>query len=114
MRKFHHFGLPTKEKQPDETFVPETRVWVTDPTKHPQRIEFLRFEPDTPLSGPVREMPHIAFVTDNLEREREGCEILLGPFEAMPGLRVVFVDKDGAVFEFMEFAPGVDWGTTEH
>ena len=110
MRQFHHFGLPTERKQPNETYVDATKVWVTDPMAHPQKIEFLRFESDTPLSGPVRDMPHLAFRTDNLKKEIEGCEILLGPFEAMEGLTVVFVEKDGAVFEFMEFAEGVDWG----
>ena len=114
MRKFHHFGLPTDQKQPDETYVDATKVWVTDPMKHPQKIEFLRFEPDTPLSGPVRDMPHLAFACDCMDDEIAGCEVLLGPFEAMPGLRVVFVDKDGAVMEFMEFAPGMDWGTSDH
>lgn len=110
MRQFHHFGLPTDQPQPDETYVPATKVYVTDPMKHPQRIEFLRFEPDTPVTGPVRDMPHLAFACDDMGPEIEGAEVLLGPFEAMPGLRVVFVLKDGAVFEFMEFAPGMDWG----
>ena len=38
MRKFHHFGLPTDQKQPDETYVAATKVFVTDPMKHPQKI----------------------------------------------------------------------------
>ena len=113
MRKLHHFGLPTEEKQPGETYVPETKVYVTDPLVHPQKIEFLRYGPDTPVTGPVRQMPHIAYACDDMEAEIEGCEILLGPFEAMPGLRVVFVLKEGAVVEFMEFAEGVDWGTSD-
>jgi hypothetical protein len=111
MRKFHHFGLPTDEKQPDETYVAATKVSVTDPMKHPQKIEFLRYESDTPVTNAVRTMPHVAFACDCMDDEIAGCEILLGPFEAMPGLRVVFVEKDGAVMEFMEFAPGMDWGT---
>ena len=110
MRKFHHFGLPTDEKQEGETYVAATKVWVTDPMLHPQKIEFLRFEPDAPLTGPVRDMPHIAYACDDMAHEIEGAEVLLGPFEAMPGLRVVFVEKEGAVIEFMEFAPGMDWG----
>jgi hypothetical protein len=113
MRKFHHFGLPTDEKQEGETYVAATKVWVTDPMKHAQKIEFLRFAADTPLTGPVRDMPHVAYACDDMDREIEGAEVLLGPFEAMPGLRVVFVEKEGAVIEFMEFAPGMDWGTAD-
>ena len=103
MRKFHHMGLPTDDPQPDEVYVPETKVYVTDPLKHPYKVEFLRYEADTPVTGPVRDLPHIAFATDDLQREIQGEEVILGPFEAMPGLTVVFIKKDDAVFEFMQW-----------
>ena len=103
MRQFHHIGLPTDQKQPGEVYVPDTKVWVTNPDDHPYRVEFLRFEPGTPVAGPVRDMAHVAFKTDNLKREIRGAKVLLGPFQPMPGLQVVFVLKDGAVFEFMQF-----------
>jgi hypothetical protein len=107
MRVFDHIGIPAQQTRAGELYVAETKVWVTDPAKDAQRIEYLRFEPDSPVTGPVREMPHVAFQTDNLEREIEGAEILLGPFQATPHLRVVFVKKDGAVFEFIENQAGV-------
>lgn len=107
MRTFDHVGVPTDEKQQGEMYVEATKVWVTDPEQHPHRVEFLRFEPDSPVHGPVRDLPHIAFRVERLEDEIEGTEILLGPFDATETLRVVFVKKDGAVIEFMEnSAPG--------
>lgn len=109
MRIFDHVGVPTGEKHPEEMWVQETRVWVTDPLRDPRRIEWLRFEPDTPITGPVRDMPHMAFRVDNLEREMEGAEILLGPFHPAGTVRVVFVMKDGAVLEFMENAADGHW-----
>jgi hypothetical protein len=51
----------------------------------------------------------MAFQVDNLEREIEGAEILLGPFSPTDTLRVVFVMKDGAVFEFMENSAAGHW-----
>ena len=104
MREFHHMGLPTDEKQSDETYVPDTKVWVTDPDAHPYKVEYLRYEPDTPVTGPLREMPHMAFKTDDLRRDIEGEEVILGPFTPMEGLEVVFIQKDGAVFEFMQWS----------
>lgn len=104
MRKFAHMGLPTDEPQPDETYVPDTKVWVTDPAAHPYKVEFLRYEPDSPVTGPLRDLPHIAFETDDIARELEGEEVILEPFEPMEGLTVVFILKDGAVFEFMQYA----------
>lgn len=111
MRVFDHVGVPTDEKRPGEMYVEATKVWVTDPSKDPRRIEYLRFEPDSPVTGPVRDLPHVAFQTEDLDREIEGAEILLGPFQPTPTLRVAFVRKDGAVFEFMEnkAGTGADW-----
>jgi hypothetical protein len=111
MRSFHHAGVITDEKQPGESYVAATKVWVTDPLQHPYRIEYLRFEPDSPVSGPVRDLPHFAYRVADLDAEIAGKDVLLGPFEAMPGLRVVFVQVDGGVLEFMEFAEEAgDWG----
>lgn len=106
MRTFNHIGLPTEEPQPGELYVPETKVWVTRPNDHPLRIEYLRFEPDSPVTGSLRDGPHIAFQVDDLAREIEGEEILLEPFEAVKGLHVTFILKDGAVWEFMRFDEG--------
>ena len=62
MREFHHIGLPTDQSQPGEVYVPDTKVWVTDPDKHPYRVEYLRYEPDSPVTGPVHDMGHIKFL----------------------------------------------------
>ena len=109
MRTFDHVGVPTTDRQSGEMYVEATRVWVTDPAQHPNRIEYLRFEPDSPVHGPVRDLPHMAFRVEKLEPELEGAEVLLGPFHATDTLRVVFVLKDGAVFEFMENSAAGHW-----
>lgn len=103
MRRFHHVGVITDDVQPGEIYVAETKVHVTNPTAHPYRIEYLRFEPDSPVRGPVRDQPHVAFVVADLEAELAGAHVLLGPFQPMEGLRVAFVLHDGAVFELMAF-----------
>jgi hypothetical protein len=103
MRRFHHVGVITDERQPGEIYVAQTRVHVTNPAAHPCRVEYLRFEPDSHVSGPVRDQPHMAFAVDDLEAEIAGEQVLLGPFRAMEGLCVAFILRDGAVFEFMQF-----------
>ena len=112
-RQFHHVGVITDDPQPDEVYVSETKVHVTNPNENAYRIEYLRFEPDSPVTGPVRNQPHIAFKVPTLEPEMDGREVLLGPFQAMDNLRVVFVMIDGAVFEFMEFSGGSDFDGSE-
>ncbi len=109
MREFDHVGLPTDDKQPGEMYVEETKVWVTDPNAHPYKVEFLRYEPDSPVTGPVREMPHVAYRVKDLDKAIEGEQILLGPFNATETLRVVFIYKDGGVIEFMENSAEGHW-----
>ena len=105
-KTFHHIGLPTYDSQPNETYVEDTKVWVTDPADHPYRIEFLRFEDDSPVTGPLRDMPHVAYRVDDMSAALEGKEIILEPFTPLPGLSVAFVKEDGAVIEFMRFEDG--------
>jgi hypothetical protein len=106
MKTFHHIGLPTDKPQQGESYVEETKVWVTRPEDHPYRIEYLRFEPDSPVIGPVRDQAHVGFRVDDIEALLEGEQVILEPFEALPGLTVAFFMKDGAVFEYMQFAEG--------
>jgi hypothetical protein len=102
-RRFHHVGVITDLVQPGEIYVAATRVHVTNPGDHPYRVEYLRFERDSPVTGPVRNQPHMAFAVDDLDAELVGACVLLGPFRAMEGLRVAFILEDGAVFELMQF-----------
>lgn len=103
MRQFHHIGLPTDESHPGEYFVEDTKVWVTDPRKHPYKVEYLRFEPDSPVTGPVRDLPHVAYRVDDIHEAIKGEDVILPPFQPSPNFTVAFALKDGAVIEFMQF-----------
>lgn len=102
--QFHHIGLPTDTRQPGEAYVSDTKVWVTDPRRHPYKVEFLRFEPDSPVTGPVRDLPHVAYRVDDMEAALAGEDVLIPPFSPSPGFFVAFVRQHGAVVEFMTFA----------
>ncbi len=106
MKVFHHIGMPTNEVQPGETYVADTKVWVTRPENHPMRVEYLRFEEDSLVSGPLRDMPHMGFRVDDIHAALEGEDVILEPFTPMEGLQVAFFMKDGAVFEYMQFREG--------
>ena len=101
--QFDHIGIVTTEKKPGQIFIEPTRVWITDFQKHPYRVEWLRYEPDTPVTGPVREMPHVAYRVESIEEASRGMKVLLEPFDA--GIAVVgfYQTDDGAVVEFMEY-----------
>ena len=101
--QFDHIGLITTEKKPNETFVAATKVWVTDIASHPYRVEWLRFEPDSPVKGPVREQPHVAFRVDSIAEAAKGLKVLIEPFDAGIAKVGFYQTDDGAVVEFMEY-----------
>jgi hypothetical protein len=105
--EFDHVGIPCTDVQPGETFFEATRVWVTDPSQHPQRLEFLRFEDDSPVTGPLRDQVHLGYRVPKGTLEglmAAADEVILGPWESVEGvLRAGFVLKDGACIEYMEY-----------
>jgi hypothetical protein len=103
--EFSHVGLITDTPKPGEVFIEATRVWITDFVNHPYHVEWLRFEPDSPVTGPVRTDPHVAYRVRSIETAAVGLKCLLPPFQPLPNLRVGFYQSsDGAVLEFMEYA----------
>ena len=102
--RFDHIGVITEERHDGEVFVDATRVWVTSPRDHPFHVEYLRFEPDTTVTGPVRDAPHVAYRVDDVHDAIAGHELLLGPFEVGGGFcQVAFVRIGDAVVEFMQY-----------
>ncbi|MGJ0205174.1 hypothetical protein NHL51_13630 [Leucobacter sp. gxy201] len=101
---FDHLGVPTTVSRPGELFVAATKVWVTNPRKHPFNVEFLRFEDDSEVTGPLRDKHHTAYRVSNLSDALSGHEILAEPFRpAERFATVAFIMYDGEVIEFMEF-----------
>ncbi len=102
---FDHVGIPTDDKQPKEDWVESTRVWVTSPREHKYRVEFLRFEPDTPCKWEVVNLPHVAYrvKAHDFPRLLEGAEILIEPFDVDENLSIAYVQKNGMPIEYMVF-----------
>ena len=101
--EFDHIGLITEQKHQGEVFVEATRVWVTDYKEHPYKIEWLRYEPDSPVTGPVRTQPHVSFRVDDIAQASRGLKVLLEPFDV--GFAVVgfYQSEDDAVVELMQY-----------
>jgi len=99
---FHHVGVPTDQPHDNEVYLDGAKVYITDADAHPYRFEYLRFEPDTPMPERMQTNPHVAYMVDDLDAALDGESVLLEPFEAMEGLRVAFIVKDGVVLELMQ------------
>ena len=100
--QFHHVGIPTTTQRTNEVYLEAGKVHITDAAACPFRIEWLRFEPGSPMPKQLQTTPHVAFMVDDLQKELEGQDVLLEPFSPMEGLTVAFIMHDGAPVELMQ------------
>ena len=99
--EFLHIGAPTKEVQAGETYVESLKVHITNPDAHEYKVEYLRFEPCSPLPAIMQVTPHVAIKVDNMKEALSKCqEILVQPTE-MGDMMMAFGIRDGVIFEFM-------------
>ncbi len=102
MSKFHHFGVPVNVEQENEIYIEGAKVFITDSEGHPYRVEYLRFEKDSPMHEDVINNPHAAFIVDDLKAALEGENVIVESFDATETLRVAFINDKGAIIELME------------
>jgi hypothetical protein len=100
--KYHHSGIPTKEKMPDEKYLPQFGFCVSGFPTSPFGIEWMRFDSNSPISPLVQKVPHVAFEVCNLDYELARRKIT----ESNPpsdGVRVAMIEHNGAPIELIEF-----------
>jgi hypothetical protein len=103
MRRYHHLGLPSDVPREGEYYIAELKVHVVPFDRNPYGIEWMRYEPGSPVPELVRRLPHLAFEVDDLEEEIAGCEVLIPPNSPSPGVTVAFIAHDGAPVEFLQY-----------
>ena len=104
--KFHHVGIPTDRVMPGERHLPALGMHVSGFAGSPYGVEWMRFDPDSPLHELIRTRPHVAFVVDDLEEALEGKELLGEPSSPTGGIRVAMIHHNGMTIELMEFDEG--------
>lgn len=103
MKEFHHVGILSNKKRKNETYVADCKAHITDFNTHPYRVEWVRFEPDSPMPEAIRTISHVAFKVDDLEAEIKGKKVIVEPFSPMKGIRAAFIlTEDGAPVELMQ------------
>jgi hypothetical protein len=101
--RYHHIGIPTDKPRAGEQYLENLKVYVSGFQTSPYGIEWMRFEPDSPISELVRTIPHVAFEVDNLDDEIKDKELLGGVSEPSEGVRVAMIIDNGAPVELLEF-----------
>lgn len=101
--RYHHLGIPTGEVRPGERYLEEHGMHVSGFDTSPFGIEWMRFEPDSPVADVIKNLPHIAFEVDDLEGSLEGMDVISEPSSPTEGVKVAMILHDGLPVELMEF-----------
>ena len=102
--KYDHIGIPTTEDKKWSAYVEAGKVHITDSAADPYGVEWLKFEPDSPMHELIQKVAHIGFEVEDLDAAIKGAKVIVEPFFAMEGVRCAFVDNDGAPVELIQRA----------
>ena len=101
---YSHTGIPVLEKLDGMAYIAPLKVWITDHAKHPWHIEFLYFEPDSPVAAAAQEETHVAYLTDDLDAAIAGKPILIAPLQAAPHMRIAYIYDAGLPVELIQLS----------
>jgi len=102
MRTFNHVGFLTSEQKEGAVFNEGLKVWLTDFSKSPNKIEFLKFEEGSCMPELIQKQAHIAYVVPNMEEALKGAKVLFGPAAVNESLTIAFIEEEGVSIELME------------
>jgi len=101
--RYHHMGIPTSTPRPNERYIPHLKIHVSGFDTSPFGIEWMRFDPDCPISELIRTVPHIAFEVDDLDAALVGLTLLGEISSPSDGVKVAMIIDSGALIELIEF-----------
>lgn len=99
--KYHHMGIPTQIPQPNERYSSKFKMYTT-PGANEFRVQWHRFEANSPLHPLLQEVPHVAFKVDSIDEAIKDKKILLEPYYPFAGFRVAIIECEGAPIELIE------------
>ena len=100
---FHHIGIPTTESFEGEIDLPHLKMTVSDHENNPYGIQWQRYWEDAPYPDLVKTVTHVAFEVEDLDGELQGKNVLIPPNSPSDGLRVAFIEVNGAPVELLEY-----------
>jgi hypothetical protein len=99
---FHHIGIPSSEPHPGERYSESMKMYTSDALCLSLRVQWHRFEEDSPLHPLLRTVPHAAFKVADLASAIAGYDVLLGPYEPIPGFYVAIIQDGGIPIELVQ------------
>ena len=102
--KFSHIGIPVTGSFEGEIDLPHLKMTVSDHENNPYGIQWQRYWDNAPYPELVKTVSHVAFEVADLDSEIKGKKVIIEPNSPSEGLRVAFIEVNGAPVELMEYA----------
>jgi len=106
--KYHHLGIPTREKMPDEMYISHLKFYVSGFPTSPFGIEWMRFDSDSPIHPLIQAVPHLAFEVGDLNYELKTRKfpVITPPNTPSDGVHIAMIEHNGVPIELLEFEKG--------
>ena len=101
--RYHHVGIPTDVPRSGEKYLERYKMYVSGFSLSPYGVEWMRFEPGSPVHPLIQSVAHVAFEVDDLDTALEGKEIIAAPGSPSSGVRAAMIVHNGAPVELIEF-----------
>jgi hypothetical protein len=100
--EFHHLGVPSQKIGMGERFSARFGMYTSDSECGLARVQWHRFDPESPLDPLIRSIPHAAFKVSDLDAAVAGHRLLLDPYEPIQGYRAAIIEDGGVPIELIE------------
>ncbi|NQY05271.1 MAG: hypothetical protein HRT68_03445 [Flavobacteriaceae bacterium] len=104
--KYHHMGIPTKEKRVGERYISHLKFYVSGFETSPFGIEWMRFEEDSPMPDIIKKVPHIAFEVEDIDKEicLHDLSVIVAPNSPAKNIRVAMIIHNDTPVELIQFS----------
>lgn len=102
----HCVGIPTASHSERETYLPAHKLFHWGFETSIYGIEWMRYKEGCTLSEIVKKVPHVAFEVDDLDEALRGKKVIIAPNSPSEGVRVAFIEEDGAPIEPIQLGVG--------
>lgn len=102
---FHHIGIPVKKSKLTNNcrYSPLFKMYSEEAQNDINiHIEYHAFDTDSPLDKRLQTLPHVAFKTNNIEKDLLNKEIVMPLYEPFKGYRCAAIEVNGMIIELIE------------
>jgi hypothetical protein len=98
---YQHVGIPITTKKEGMVYWDNLKCWSNKSVdEYDYKIEYLKFEENSPIPEILHKQPHVAYLVDDMEKYlKDADEIIFQPMEIAPNFTIAFVVKDNTLIE---------------